>query len=486
MKSGNYFYPSLNKFIVLKDWKLKNCLKTIEKNENGLVFVCNKKRILLGVITDGDIRRYLIKGGKLNNLVKNIMKKKFHSLPINSSPETIRQKLNSIIKFIPLVDENNKLIDIASSYRFSLLPLYEPYMKGNERKYVNDSISSGWISSKGPYVKKFEDIFCNSIGASNAISVTSGTSALQLALMTLGIGYGDEVIVSNLTFAAVYNAIIFTGAKPVMVDIDLETFCLNYKLIEKKINKKTKAVMPVHLYGCPVDIFNICKIAKKYNLFVIEDCAEALGSFYKKKHMGLFGDAGTFSFYGNKTISTGEGGMVIFKSKKNHYKAELIKNHGMSKTKSYWHENLGLNFRMTNIQASLGLAQMEQFSKILKKKKSIADYYNKKLAKIITIDLIKTPIDCVNSHWLFTILLNDRSKISRDELIKKFLNKGIEVKRVFFGADEMFLFKKYINQKEIFPNSRLVSANGLCLPSFASVTRNSLNKIISIIKKETV
>ncbi len=486
MKSDNCSSPSLNKFVVLKDLKTKNCLKVIEKNKNGLVFVCDKKRKLVGVITDGDIRRYLIKGGNLNNLVKNVMKKRFISLSINSSAETIRYKLNSKIKFIPLIDRNNKLVDIASSYRFSLLPLYEPYMKGNERKYVNDSISSGWISSKGPYVKKFEDIFCNSIGASNAISVSSGTSALQLALITLGVGYGDEVIVSNLTFAAVYNAIIFTGAKPVMIDIDLNTLCLDYKLIEKKINNKTKAIIPVHLYGCPADIFNICKLAKKYNLFVIEDCAEALGSFYKKKHMGLFGDAGTFSFYGNKTISTGEGGMVIFKSKKNHYKAEIIKNHGMSKTKPYWHENLGLNFRMTNIQASLGLAQMEQFSDILKKKKSISEYYNKKLAKIISVDLIKTPIDYVNSHWLFTIILNNHSKISRDKLIKKFLNKGIEVKRVFFGADEMFLYNKYINQKEIFSNSRFVSTNGLCLPSFASLARDSLDKIISIIEKETL
>jgi perosamine synthetase len=296
------------------------------------------------------------------------MKKKFISLPSNSSQEKIRKKLSSIIKLIPLVDKQKKLIDIASNFRFSLLPLYEPYLKGNEQKYVNDVINSGWISSKGKYVKKFENIFCKSIGAKNAMTVSSGTSAIQLALLTLGIGSGDEVIVPNFTFAAVYNAVIFSGAKPIMVDINKKTLCIDEQLIEKKITKKTKAIIPVHLYGCSSNMDKVLKIAKKNKMLVIEDCAEALGTYYKKKHVGLFGDAATFSFYGNKTISTGEGGMVIFKSKKNSLKGDIIKNHGMSKKIPYWHEQFGLNFRMTNLQASIGLAQMEQFQKILKKK----------------------------------------------------------------------------------------------------------------------
>ena len=370
MSYHNYSYPNLNKFIVSDNLMLKDCLKTIEKNENGLVFICDNKKKLLGIITDGDIRRYLIKNNNLNCSVKKVMKKKFISLPSNSSQEKIRKKLSSIIKLIPLVDKQKKLIDIASNFRFSLLPLYEPYLKGNEQKYVNDVINSGWISSKGKYVKKFENIFCKSIGAKNAMTVSSGTSAIQLALLTLGIGSGDEVIVPNFTFAAVYNAVIFSGAKPIMVDINKKTLCIDEQLIEKKITKKTKAIIPVHLYGCSSNMDKVLKIAKKNKILVIEDCAEALGTYYKKKHVGLFGDAATFSFYGNKTISTGEGGMVIFKSKKNSLKGDIIKNHGMSKKIPYWHEQFGLNFRMTNLQASIGLAQMEQFQKILKKKKN--------------------------------------------------------------------------------------------------------------------
>ena len=485
MQPKNYSIPELNKFIVPETFKLKNCLKILEKNANGLVFVCNKKKKLMGVITDGDIRRYLIRKPNLNSLVTNVMKKNLVSLPVNSKPEKIREKFSSLIKFIPLVDSNNKIVDIASIYRFSLLPLYEPYLKGNERKYINRCIDSGWIS-KGEYVKKFEEAFGRRIGASNTISVTNGTTAIQLALLTLGVGQGDEVIVPSLTFAAVYNAVIFSGAKPVMIDINLETLGLNHRLIEKKITKKTKAIIPVHLYGCPVDIENICKIAKKFNLFVIEDCAEGLGSYYKKKHVGIFGDAGTFSFYGNKTISTGEGGMVVFKSKKNFNKAMLIKNNGMSDKKAYWHEDYGLNFKMTNVQAGIGLAQVEQFSKILNKKKQITNYYIKKLSKLKTVQLVKTPKECVNSYWLFTIILNNQSKISRDKLIKKFLLNGIEAKRVFFSADEMHVYKKYITRKEIFPNSKQVSANGLCLPSFVSLKKPSLDRIISIIERETL
>ena len=485
MNKNNYSYPTLNKFIVNEKLKLKDCLKIIEKNENGMAFICNKNNKILGIITDGDIRRYLIKNNNLDCLVKKVMKKRFISLPSNSTPERIRKKLTHAIKLIPLVNKK-QLVDIASHYRFRLLPLYEPYIKGNEQKYVNDAINSGWISSKGKYVKHFESIFCKSIGCKNALSTSSGTSALQLALLTLGIKNGDEVIVPNLTFAAVYNSVIFSGAKPIFVDINKKTLCINEDLIEKKITKKTKAIITVHSYGCISNMYKIMKLAKKYKLYVIEDCAHALGTYYKKKNAGLFGDASTFSFYGNKTISTGEGGMVVFKSKNNHKKADIIKNHGMSKVKPYWHDEYGLNFRMTNIQASIGVAQMEQFKEIIKRKKNISNYYTQKLSKISTVDLVVTPKGSINSHWLYTIILNNKSKISRDNLIKKFMHEGIEVKRLFFGADEMNLYKKYNIKNDNFPDSRIVSRNGICLPSFTGLNKDSLDKIITVIKRETI
>ena len=248
------------------------------------------------------------------------------------------------------------------------IPVYQPYIQEEESKFLQDCLNTGWISSKGKYIDLFEKSFAKYLNAKYALTTSNGTVALHLALATIGIKEGDEVLVPNLTFAASVNSIIYTGATPVLIDCDPDTFNIDTNLIENKITSKTKAIMVVHLYGLPVNMNLIKSIADKHNLIIIEDSAESFGSEFKGKKVGTFGRLSTFSFYGNKTITTGEGGMVIFKNKKDYEKAKILRDHGMNPNKTYWHEFLGFNYRMTNLQASVGYAQLKKSNLIIEKK----------------------------------------------------------------------------------------------------------------------
>ena len=249
------------------------------------------------------------------------------------------------------------------------IPLLEPSLNGNEMKYVSECINSGWVSSKGEFVRRFEEMFSLLNQDLHSVSASSGTSALHLALIALDIGKGDEVIVPNLTFAATVNAVLHSGAKPILVDVDDRSWNITVEKVKPLISKHTKAIIPVHLYGQPCDLIGLRRLADLNNLYLIEDCAEALGSSFDGNPVGTYGDASMFSFFGNKTITTGEGGMVIFKEKFLANKAKIFRDHGMNPDKKYWHDYIGYNYRLTNIQAALGLAQLEQLNSILEKKK---------------------------------------------------------------------------------------------------------------------
>ncbi|EFG9803382.1 GDP-perosamine synthase RfbE/PerA, partial [Escherichia coli] len=239
-------------------------------------------------------------------------------------------------------------------------PVYQPSLTGKEKEYVNECLDSTWISSKGNYIQKFENKFAEQNHVQYATTVSNGTVALHLALLALGISEGDEVIVPTLTYIASVNAIKYTGATPIFVDSDNETWQMSVSDIEQKITNKTKAIMCVHLYGHPCDMEQIVELAKSRNLFVIEDCAEAFGSKYKGKYVGTFGDISTFSFFGNKTITTGEGGMVVTNDKTLYDRCLHFKGQGLAVHRQYWHDVIGYNYRMTNICAAIGLAQLEQ------------------------------------------------------------------------------------------------------------------------------
>jgi perosamine synthetase len=351
-----------------------------------------------------------------------------------------------------------------------MIPIYQPYFYGREKEYVNQCMDSTWISSKGEFIGKFERGFANFIGAEHATTVSNGTVAIHLALEALGIGPGDEVIVPTLTYIASVNTILQTGAKPVFVDSLESTWQVDPKDVEAKITPRTKAIMVVHLYGLPCDMDALTSICQKNNLLLVEDCAEAFGTFYKGRHVGTFGDIATFSFFGNKTITTGEGGMVVAKKKEVLERAYHLKNQGVSPAREYWHDVVAYNYRMTNICAAIGLAQLEQATEILAKKRQVAHWYHEELKSLPLICHSEIP-QTVHSFWMCSIALNEPNY--RDPLRNYLKIAGIETRPVFHVSHQL----PHCITNQTFPIAESISARGINLPSYPSLTLNQV-KII--------
>lgn len=347
-------------------------------------------------------------------------------------------------------------------------PVYQPSLNGNEKKYVNECLESTWISSKGKFISKFESKFARYTNIKYAVAVPNGTIALHLALLTLGIGKGDEVILPTLTYVASANSVTYTGAKAVFVDSLHGTWQIDPADIKKKITKSTKAIMPVHLYGFPSDMKVIQKIARENNLFIVEDCAEAFGTKLNGVHIGNFGNIAAFSFFGNKTITTGEGGMVTTNSKKLFQLATRIKGQGLAKNREYWHDLVGYNYRMTNICAAIGLAQLERANKIISKKRQIAEWYYDFLNDL-PLEFHKEIKNVFHSYWMVNILVNnyrDRDKL-RDHLNKK----GIETRPLFFPIHTMPIYKK---EGYKFPAAEDIASRGITLPSYPGLSKEDV------------
>lgn len=459
---------------------IADALKLIDKEASGLCLVMDGTRII-GMMTDGDARRAFLTGTTLQCPVDLAMKREFFSLPPTASLSEIQKGLR-IHKLIPIVNECGQLIDLATKDRYHHIPLVEPVFDGNELEYVTDCITSGWISSQGRYVKKFEESFGDYIGVKQALAVSNGTVALHLALVTLGIGPGDEVIVPDLTFAAPVNAICYVGATPVFVDVDPITMAIDPNLVSKAITHKTKAIVAVHLYGHPVDIAAIMDVAKRHNLKVVEDCAEALGSLYHGTHVGCDGDAATFSFFGNKMITTGEGGMLVIKDPELHSRAQVLRDHGMSPARRYWHEEIGYNYRLTNIQAAIGVAQLQRIDEFVDRKLKIAEIYKQCLSKIPGIQLPGNHGNVRNSYWLYTILLRGSLKNKRNELLELLKLNGIESRPVFYPMHRMPPYQKYCDTGEKFEVADRLSDGGLSLPTSITNSDSEITYVCSLIR----
>jgi perosamine synthetase len=356
------------------------------------------------------------------------------------------------------------------------IPVYRPFLCGNEKAYVNQCLDSGWISSKGEFINRFEQAFAHYVGVNHAVSVCNGTVALHLALEALGIGTGDEVIVPTLTYIASVNTILQIGASPVYVDSLERTWQIDPDDIVRKITSRTKAVMIVHLYGLPCDMEAITDICAKYNLKLIEDCAEAFGTQFNGRHVGGFGDIATFSFFGNKTITTGEGGMVVTKSAETFGLACHLKNQGVSKTREYWHDVVAYNYRMTNICAAVGLAQIEQADRILAEKRKIAGWYKEELVglPLLTHDEIS---GTVHSFWMCSIAVHDA--LVRDSLRNKLREAGVETRPVFYPAHTM----PHCVGEGHFPIAQSISARGINLPSYPELTRDEVRFVGNVIRE---
>jgi perosamine synthetase len=357
-----------------------------------------------------------------------------------------------------------------------MIHIAEPNLVGNELKYLTECINTNWISSTGNFVKEFERKFAEFCGVNYATSCSNGTSALHLALLALDIKEEDEVIVPNLTFGATTAAVKHCNANPVLVDIDKQTWNIDPNKIKERITNKTKAIIVVHLFGNPCDMDKILEIAKENNLYVIEDCAQAHGAEYKNQKVGSIGDIGCFSFYGNKLLTTGEGGMCTSNNKEIIEKINLIKNHGMIKEKRYWHDIVGYNYRLTNIQAAIGLAQLERINDFFEKRYKLANLYKDLLKDIKEITYQETTADSKSVNWLFPILLNKKAF----ELIKRLSDHKIESMNMFYPLNEM---KPYFDSSE-FENSKLISENGLILPLHYNLTEEQIKEVCEVIKKE--
>jgi len=344
---------------------------------------------------------------------------------------------------------------------------------------VTDAIKSGWVSSLGKYIDIFEERFAQYCNTKYAVATSNGTTALHLTLVSLGVTVDDEVIIPDLTFVATASAVKYIGAKVVTVDIDKDTLCISPDAIIKAITSKTKVIIPVHLYGHPADMEEINKIAKEYGLFVIEDAAEAHGAEVNGKKVGGLSDAGVFSFYGNKIITSGEGGMITTNDEELYKKMQYLRDHAMSKEKRYWHTEVGFNYRMTNLQAALGVAQFERIDELLDRKKNIFEWYQEGLKDIKGIRLNRQEFWAKNVYWMVCLEIDGYQESQRDEFIQKLKAKNIDSRPYFYPVSDMPMYEG-VNT----PITHKVSQRGLNLPSYFDLTKEQVEYICKEIKKE--
>ena len=360
-----------------------------------------------------------------------------------------------------------------------IIPISQPSITQKEIDYVNDAVTSTWISSLGKYIDRFEAEFADFCQSRYAICVSNGTVAIQLALAAYDIGAGDEVIMPNLSFIATANATLHSGAKPVFADIDPDNLCIDPKKIEALITPNTKAILPVHLYGHPAQMDAIIEIAHKHNLLVIEDAAEAHGATVNGKRVGSWGNCATFSFYGNKNLTTGEGGMITTDDEDFYNRCRYLRDHAMSKEKRYWHTAPGFNFRMTNIQAAIGCAQLERVSDFMEKRQLIFDWYKKYLGNINDVSLNKTNIWATNAYWLICLENRGWDITDRDQFMIDLKKHGVDSRPFFYPMSQM----PYINQRVDTPMVDEVYKRGINLPTFFDLNEKQVEFICGVIKQ---
>jgi perosamine synthetase len=354
------------------------------------------------------------------------------------------------------------------------IPVAQPDIGNEELENVTTAVKSGWVSSKGPFIEEFERNFANYIGTKYGVSASNGTTALHLALVALGIGKGDKVLIPSLDFISVANVVTYVGAKPVFVDSHPDYWCMDPSKI--KIDKQTKAIIAVHLYGHPCDMDKIMSIAKDHNLRVIEDCAEAHGAEFNGRKVGTFGVVSCFSFYGNKIITTGEGGMCLTNNEEISQRMQILRDHGMNPHKRYWHDVIGFNYRITNLQAALGVAQLKKIDTLINKKRHIAHIYNKLLEVLSDVTLPPEMPWAKNVYWLYSILVPSSL---RNKLIEHLEKEGIESRPFFYPSHIMPPHKINLS----FPIAEDLSVRGLNLPSGTLLTESQIEEVVQSLKQ---
>ncbi len=366
-----------------------------------------------------------------------------------------------------------------------MIPVCEPTLGGNELKYVTEALQSGWISSAGKFIEHFEEKFSAYSNASQGISCSSGTAALHLALEAMGIGKGDEVIIPTFTMIASCNAVIYSGAKPVLVDSELKTWNIDVDKIAGAVTEKTKAIMVMHTYGHPVDMDRVRRISNNYDIPIIEDAAEAHGAEYKGNKTGNLGDIACFSFFANKIITTGEGGMIVTNDELWADNARSLRNHFFGEPR-FLHKRLGYNYRLTNMQAAIGLGQLEKIDDYVNARRNNAKTYNKLLENVKGIITPPEAEWAKNVYWMYGILVEDEFGMNMPALREKLLEKGIDTRTFFIGMHKQPVYKqndeRFPDTKGHYPVADELERKGLYLPSSSHLTKEQIATVVDAIK----
>lgn len=461
---------------------VETAIRRICENTLGLVFVVDEAGRLVGVATDGDIRRGLLRGQGTDAPIADVMTRGGVALPVETPVQEALAKLSRKIRVIPLLDAEGRPVDYVTPYKHRRIPVASPNLEGNELEYVIDCIRSGWVSSKGAYITRFETDFAAWVGARHAICTSSGTTALHLALAAHDVGPGDEVIVPDLTFAATANVVLHAGATPVLVDVDRRTWNMSPEAAEAAITPKTKAIIPVHLYGQPADMDALGALADAHGLVLLEDAAEALGTKWGERRVGGLGRPACFSFFANKLITTGEGGMLVTDDDIVAARARKLRDHGMSPAKRYWHEEVGFNYRMTNLQAAVGVAQLERIDHFVGQKARMAASYRERLGQLDAIELPVELEGTFNSYWAFSVVLKHCGiAADRDEVMQRMLQRGVETRPVFYPMHRMPPYRPYSSGD--YPASSEISDQGLTLPSSVDTSDTDIQHVCDTLEE---
>jgi perosamine synthetase len=368
-----------------------------------------------------------------------------------------------------------------------MIPVNEPYLGSRELEYVTDCIRSGWISSAGRYIEEFERKWADYCSMEFGIAVSNGTTALQVAVSCLDFERGAEIIIPTFTIISCALAVIYSGFRPVLVDSDPETWCMDVSQVEEKINSRTRAIMPVHMYGHPVDMDPLRELAEKHSLVIIEDAAEVHGAEYKGRRCGGLGHISVFSFYANKIITTGEGGMVLTNDRGYAEKAKSLRNLCFRPEQRFLHTELGHNFRMTNIQAAIGLAQVERIDELITRKRWIGEQYNRRLADISGICLPVEKQWAKNVYWMYGIVLKNEIDMDAVQLASVLREKGVDTRPFFLGMHEQPVFREMeLFIDEAYPIAERLARRGLYLPSGMTLSTEQIEIVCEALNEVLV
>lgn len=460
---------------------IRQAMQAIERGMLGLALLIEPgTKRFMGLVTDGDIRRALLSGYGFGSLVSTVPRPEPTIARVGAPYDQVAAILSESVRVVPMLNDNGQVADLTVLDRRVRLPVTEPYLGEKELLYVTECVLSGWVSSAGKFVPQFEEMFAEFCSTRYAIATSSGTAALHLALLALDIGPGDEVIVPTLTFIATANAVTYTGARPVFVDSEPETWNIDPAQIEQAITPRTKAILPVHLYGHPADMDPILDITHRHRLAVLEDAAEAHGACYKGRRVGTIADVGCFSFYGNKIITTGEGGMVVTDNVAVAERVRMLRDHGMSAGRRYWHPMLGYNYRLTNLQAAIGVAQMEKVDAILAAKERLARAYAAGLQAVPGIRLPPHAPWADNVYWLYSILVDpDVFGRTRDELMARLEEERIATRPLFPPVHTQPIY----NTGQSLPIAEHLAATGLSLPSAVGLRQEDVARVVQAVAR---